>query len=198
MRSYTVLLTQHPIQGNSTSQRETALLLYTCACARPLPDSSLKENALFSNLANLPFSSLTSMLHNLRHKLPILYIRPELLRHRRLRIILLLLLHGRQIHINTRTFTREDLRIQTILAQVDTRSIHLIQQNRRHLLQDLHRETRALDHVHGRDEGVEDERGLGGVVDGDCVCFAVDAESRAFAFGDEDGVVDFGVDFDRC
>lgn len=66
------------------------------------------------------------MLNNLRNQLPIPDPTPKLLRHRGLSEIPFLL-QRRQININTRTLARENLSVQTRLAEVDTRSIHLIQ-----------------------------------------------------------------------
>lgn len=135
------------------------------------------------------------MFHNLRPQPPPLNPRPQLLRHRRLPIIALPILPLRwQINIYPRALTRKHLRCQTLPPQVNTRAIHLVQQDRRHLIQDLHGEGGAFDHVYGRDERVEDKTKLGRGVDGDCVGFAVDAEGGGFAFCDEDGVVDFRID----
>lgn len=63
------------------------------------------------------------MLDNLANDLAILDIAPHLLGERVLNVVLL----ARDIDIHTAALASEDLGVQTILAQIDSRTIHLVE-----------------------------------------------------------------------
>ena len=132
------------------------------------------------------------MLHNLAHNLAILDEAPDLLGQRVLAIIVL----GGEVDVDARALAGEDLRVLAVLAEVDSRTIHLIEEHGGQGADDLESEVGALDDVDGGDEAVDDDGGARRVVDGDGVGLAVDADGRVLAARDEDRVVDLCVQLD--
>ena len=99
--------------------------------------------------------------------------------------------------IDTRTQRGYDLRAQTLLTQIDGRTINLIELHRRYDAQHLELEILAMYDVDIGDEGVDDERGGGAVVQGDLVRFAIDADPCLVTTTYEDELIDRGGDLDK-
>ena len=135
-----------------------------------------------------------SMLHNLRQNLPILRnSRLQLLRQRKLLIIPLIirrLITHNNIQINSRALTMEQFRVQTILAQINLRSIHGIHEDCGKRAEDLESEVRGFDDIDRGDERVDYEGQAGRVVDGDGVCFSFDYDGCFGAATNENGMGD--------
>lgn len=140
-------------------------------------------------LYNPPATHLTSILDNLVNNLAILNVRLNLLRKRTFLGIFIRPLLRRKHDVNSRALTREHLRVQALLAQVDSSAVHLVEQKSRDDTVDLESELGRLDNVQTADERVDDDGDAGAVVDGDGVCLVVDLDDGLVTPGDEDGVV---------
>ena len=140
-------------------------------------------------LRNITAGASTSMLHNFTDEEPVLYHTLDLLRHRPLHIIILLRPTW-HIDIDSRALTRKDLSIQTLLAEIELCRVYLIEHDSRQCTKDLHLEFRRFDHVNTADQGIDDKRYGSAVVEGDSVCFAVNADGSFCAADDEYGVCD--------
>ena len=141
--------------------------------------------------SSLLFRHLTSMLNDFTDDLPVLNIAPDLLRQRVLSVVVF----AGQVDVDARALACKDLCVLAVLAEVDCCAVDLVEENGGQRADNLQGEVGALDDVDGRDERVNDDGCARGVVDGDSVCLAIDADGGVLAAGDEDGVVDFGVEF---
>ena len=100
---------------------------------------------------------------------------PDLLGQRTFLVVIVLRL-PRHIHVDAGALAREDLRAQTLLAQVDGGAIDLIEHDGGQSAEHLEGKLRTFDDVDGGDEGVDDQRHGTAVVERDRVGFVVDAD----------------------
>ena len=115
------------------------------------------------------------MLNNLTNNLPLTNDTLYLLWQRSFRIIILFA-RARDIQIHRRTLTGKNLRPQTLPSEINLRRVDLIEHYRWQGAQDLHFEFGGFNYIDAAYEGVNNEREGGGVVNGDGVCFADDAD----------------------
>lgn len=132
------------------------------------------------------------MLDNLADHHPILHETADLLRNRTFLVVVLAL----QNQIDARALAREDFCVQA-LAQVESRSVHLVKHHGREGPVNLQLELGRPDDVDGGDECVYDEGKRGAVVDGNSVAFAVYLDDGLVAAGYQDGVGLLGGDFNN-
>lgn len=96
------------------------------------------------------------MFHNLTHDLSISTNHcPDLLRQRHLLVILFLAL--KDIQIDARAFTRENLRAHTIFAEIHLGAVYGVHEDCGKCAKNLEGKVGGFDHVDGGDEGFDDE-----------------------------------------
>lgn len=138
---------------------------------------------------------LPSVFHNLRDQSSIPNVTAELLWHWLFPVIVFFF-GGRQVDVDGCAFACEDLSAQAIGAQVYRTAVHLVEQDCWHDAEDLNGEFWTFDDVDRGDEGVKDDVRFLRVVDCDGIGLSVDANRGVLAFGDENGLIEFCMDFD--
>lgn len=136
------------------------------------------------------------MLNNLTNKLAILEVGLNLFRKRTFFRVLVRSLLRRQHDVDTGGLTGEDLCTQTLLVQVNSGAVDLVEQEGGDHTVDLEGELGRLDDVQTANQGVNDYRQAVAVVNGNGVGLAVDLDDRLATPGDEDGVVLLGGNLD--
>lgn len=140
------------------------------------------------------WADLASVLDNLVNENAVLHVRLDLLRDRAFLGILVGSLLGRKHDVDCSALAGEDLGGQALLAQVDSGTIDLVQEEGGDDAVYLEGELGGLDDVKAADQGVDDDGEAGAVVDGDGVGLVVDLDDGLVAPRDEDGVVLLRVD----
>lgn len=136
------------------------------------------------------------MLNNLAHKLATLDISLDLLRHRHLARIVLVLLRG-QHNINARAFAGEDLGpLDRLFAQEDRCAVYLVEHDSRKGTRHLGGEVGRLDDVDAANERLHEDLRARAVVDRDGVCLALEDDGGLVALGDENGLLQADLDLD--
>jgi ketosteroid isomerase-like protein len=158
-----------------------------------------REHAKLQLMQQLPkllahnYQRLAGVFDNLADDLAILDIAPDLLGQWVLRVIV----RVGYVDVDARALAGKDFRVERLLSEVDGGAINLVQQDGWQSAKHLQGEVGTFNHIDCADHRVDDERCAGGVVQGQGICLAVDADGCVLAAGDEDGVVDLSVDFNH-
>ena len=139
---------------------------------------------------------LTGVLNNLAHKLAALDIGLDLLWHRDLARIVLVLLRG-QHNIDARAFAGEDLgALHGLLAQEDRCTVYLVEHDGRKGPGHLGGKVGGLDDVDAAYERLDEDLCAWAVVDRDGVGLALEDDRGLVALGDKDGLLQGDLDLD--
>lgn len=103
---------------------------------------------------------------------------------------------GWEHDVDRGAFAGEDLRVQTLAAEVDGCAVDLVEEDGGDDAVDLQGELGRLDDFQAADEGVDDDGETGAVVDGDGVCLVGDLDDGLVAAADQDRVVLLSRDLD--
>lgn len=99
---------------------------------------------------------------------------------------------GWEHDVDRGAFAGEDLRVQTLAAEVDGCAVDLVEEDGGDDAVDLQGELGRLDDFQAADEGVDDDGEAVAVVNGDGVCFVRHLEDGLVTAGNQDGLVLLG------
>ena len=104
---------------------------------------------------------------------------------------------SRQIDIDSRTLTRENLGSQRIFAQINGRAVDLVQHDSRQCTQYLHFKLRTLDDIDGTNKRIYDKRALSAIIKRDSISLSDNTDGSSGAARYKDGVRDGSLDLDH-
>lgn len=142
-------------------------------------------------------ASLSRMLDNLTDQRSILDIALNLFWKGTLLGIVISPLLGREHDIDSRAFASKDLSTETLLSQVDSSAINLIQKESGREAVDLEGELLALNDIKAADKRIDDDGQTVTVVDGDSVGLVRNLDDSLVAATDKNGLVLLRGDIDH-